>query len=245
MTTPSNPDPIDPQQICAMEGDEELRRLARELFLKTCEYRYSYNFSWLGRPVIQYPQDIVAVQEILWRVRPQLVIETGVAHGGSLMLSASVLEVLGGERKVIGVDVEIRPHNRMAIEQHPLALRIELLEGSSVDPAVVAEVRRRAAAKAPIVVILDSNHTHQHVLRELQAYSSLVGKGSYLIVMDTVVEDMPKRFFSDRPWGPGNSPKTAVREFLKACDRFEVDQEIQQKLLLTVAPDGYLKCIKG
>lgn len=244
MSARSPADPKDPQQIRAMAGDEELRRLARELFLKTCEYRYSYNFSWLGRPVIQYPQDILAVQEILWRVKPQLVVETGVAHGGSLMVSAAVLEILGGEHQVVGIDVDIRAHNRAAIEQHPLARRIVLLEGSSVDPALVATVRQMATGKAPVVVILDSDHTHAHVLRELQAYAPFVGSGSYLIVMDTVVEDMPKRLFPDRPWGPGNSPKTAVREFLKSCDRFEVDREIEQKLLLTVAPEGYLKCIK-
>jgi cephalosporin hydroxylase len=244
VTTTSGVDPKDIEQIRNMAGDREVRRLARELFLKSCDYRYSYNFCWLGRPVIQYPQDIIAIQEILWGVKPELVIETGVAHGGSLMLSASILELLGGERKVLGIDIDIRPHNRSAIENHRLANRIQLLEGSSIDPAVLATVHALARGKSPIVVILDSNHTHDHVLRELECYSQLVKKGAYLIVMDTVIEDMPKSHFPDRPWGPGNNPKTAVREFLSRCDRFETDVEIEQKLLLTVAPEGYLRCVK-
>jgi len=237
-------DPKSPARIAGMASDAEIRRLARELFLKSCEYRYSYNFSWLGRPIIQYPQDMVAVQEILWSVRPELVIETGIAHGGSLVLSAAILEIAGGSGQVVGIDVDIRAANRKAIEEHRLAGRIRLLEGSSIDAGTFAAVENLARGKRPVLVILDSSHTHAHVLRELELYAPLVTKGSYIIVMDTVVEDMPKSFFPDRPWGPGNSPKTAVHEFLRRCNRFEIDSETEQKLLLTVAPEGYLRCIK-
>lgn len=237
-------DPKDIEQIKKMGADLQLRRLALETFLKSCEYRYSYNFSWLGRPIIQYPQDIVAIQEIIWRIKPDLVIETGIAHGGSLILSASILELIGGNGSVLGIDVEIRPHNRQAILSHPLARRIEMIEGSSVDNGTVAQVWRVAEGKSRTMVILDSNHTHEHVIKELQLYSPLVRKGSYLVVLDTVVEDMADDFFHDRPWGKGNNPKTAVREFLATNDRFEIDQEMENKLLFTVAPEGYLACVK-
>jgi cephalosporin hydroxylase len=234
--------PKDPTKIAAMAGDAEVDRLARELFDRVNSYRYSYNFTWLGRPVIQYPQDLVALQELIWRVRPDLIVETGIAHGGSLVFSASMLELLG-EGEVLGVDIEIRPHNREAIEAHPLARRIAMIEGSSVDEQVVAQVREHAAGKERVLVILDSNHTHEHVARELELYGQLVTPGSYLIVMDTVIDDMPAESFPDRPWGPGNNPKTAVHEFLAHTDRFEIDREISDKLLITVAPDGYLKCL--
>jgi cephalosporin hydroxylase len=237
-------DPSDLGLVREMGGDPEIFRLTRELFDRMCRYRYSYNFRWLGRPIIQFPQDIVAIQELLWHVKPDLVIETGVAHGGSLILSASVLELLQNEGLVLGIDIDIRPHNREAIEAHPLASRIVLIEGSSVDEKIVAKVADMAAGKKRCLVILDSNHTHDHVLRELQLYSPFVKAGSYLVVMDTVVDDMPSDFFPDRPWGSNNNPKTAVLEFLRTSDRFEVDAEYDNKLLITVAPSGYLKCIK-
>ena len=234
-------DPKDPARMERMADDRRLQEQARGLFLQSCRYNYSYNFSWLGRPIIQYPQDIVALQEILWKVQPDLVVETGIAHGGSLVFSASMLELIGRGR-VLGIDVDIRPHNRAAIERHRLAHRISMIQGSSVDEATVDLVRERALGKR-VVVILDSNHTHAHVLKELQLYSPLVERGSYLVVLDTVVEDMPKDFFPNRPWGPGDNPRTAVREFLRGSRRFEVDREIQDKLLLTTAPEGYLRCI--
>ncbi|MDB5978057.1 MAG: cephalosporin hydroxylase [Nevskia sp.] len=227
-----------------MADDQPLRRQAGDLFLRSCEYRYSYNFTWLGLPIIQYPQDIVAMQEIIWRVQPDLIIETGIAHGGSLILHASMLELIGGEGLVLGIDVDIRAHNRGAIERHPMSKRVRMLEGSSIASDIVKQVLDIASGRKRVLVSLDSNHTHEHVLAELKAYSPLVTKGSYLVVFDTVVDDMPKTFFPDRPWGPGNNPKTAVREFLRATDRFEVDRELEGKLLLTVAPDGYLKCLK-
>jgi cephalosporin hydroxylase len=207
-------------------------------------FKYSYHFTWMGRPIIQFPQDIVAMQEIIWRVKPAVIIETGVAHGGSLILYASLLELIGGAGRVLGIDIDIRQHNREAIENHPLARRIDLLQGSSIDESVISQVREYARGKSPVMVVLDSNHTRDHVARELASYSPLVTKGSYLVVFDTIIEDLPENYFLDRPWGKGNNPKTAVKEFLKQTDRFEIDAEMNSKLLITVAPDGYLRCLK-
>lgn len=236
-------DPKDPQLIARMAADPGVTELSRRLFDRTCEYRYSYNFSWMGRPIIQYPQDIVAMQELIWKVKPDRIVETGVAHGGSLVYYSSLLQLLGGDRRVIGVDIEIRPHNRVAIEGHAMAPRISLIEGSSVAESVVEEVRRQVAGAQSVLVVLDSNHSHGHVLRELELYSPLVTRGSYLVVFDTVVEDMDPALVQGRPWTRGNNAKTAVHEFLKTSKRFEIDRETEGKLLLTVAPDGYLKCI--
>lgn len=230
--------------IKAMAANPELQQLALHLLRESGVYKYSYNFSWLGRPIIQYPQDIVAIQEIIWQVKPELIIETGVAHGGSLVFSASILELIGGAGEVVGIDIDIRAHNRLALEQHPMFKRIRLLQGSSIDAKIMGTVKEIAADKRSVMVILDSNHTHAHVFQELELYAPLVTKGSYLVVFDTAIEDMPSDFFPDRPWGKGNNPKTAVWQFLKTNDRFVVDKEIEDKLLLTVAPDGYLKCIK-
>jgi cephalosporin hydroxylase len=235
---------INAERLEQMQHDARLKEDAFALFLKMCEYRYSYNFSWLGRPIIQFPEDIVAMQEIIWRVRPDLIIETGIAHGGSLMLWASMLKLLGNDGHVLGVDIDIREHNRIEIERHALYPGITLIQGSSVDAAVADRVHALAAQVARVMVVLDSNHTHDHVLKELELYSPLVNEGSYLVVFDTVVEDMPEGSFPDRPWGKGNNPKTAVREFLRHNDRFEVDREIERKLLMTVAPGGYLRCRK-
>jgi len=229
--------------IEAMQADEELKALRGKIYEAIGKYRYTYNFNWFGRPIIQLPEDILTMQEIILRVKPDLIIETGVAHGGSLVFSASMLELLG-EGEVVGVDIEIRPHNREAIENHHLSKRIKLIEGSSIDENVVDRVRAEAKGKRRVMVFLDSNHTHEHVLRELEFYSPLVTKGSYLVVFDTGIEDMPEDSFPDRPWDKGNNPKTAVWEFLKRNDRFEIDRELEARLLYTVAPDGYLKCVK-
>ncbi len=210
--------------------------------------RYSYNFSWLGRPVVQYPQDIIAMQEIIWDVKPDLIIETGIAHGGSLIFYAAMLELLAacgaGEGRVLGVDIEIRPHNRSAIESHPMFKRITMIEGSSIAPDIIDQVREDAAGADRVMVCLDSMHTHDHVRSELEAYAPLVTAGSYCVVFDTVIEDMPADFFPDRPWGKGNNPKTAVWEYLTHHPEFEIDKSIQHKLLITVAPDGYLKRLR-
>lgn len=218
--------------------------------------KYSYHFEWQGRPIIQYPQDIVAMQELIWSIKPDLIIETGIAHGGSLIFSASMLALLDicdaietGEtlnpktshRKVLGIDIDIRAHNRIAIEAHPMASRIEMIQGSSIAPEIIEQVHAVAANYSRVLVCLDSNHTHQHVLAELQAYAELTSVGSYCCVFDTIIEDMPKEMFPNRPWGPGNNPKTAVWEYLKTHSEFEIDKSIQNKLLITVGPDGFLK----
>jgi cephalosporin hydroxylase len=224
-------------------GDADMQALSRAWLSEVTRRRYTYNFTWLGRPVIQLPQDLLAVQELIWQARPDLIVETGIAHGGSLIHSASLLEILGGDGIVVGVDVDIRAHNRREIEAHPLARRIRLIEGSSTDEAVAAAVREHARGRRTVMVILDSNHTHDHVLKELALYAPLVTRGSYLVVFDTLIEDLPDELFAGRPWGKGNNPKTAVWEFLKTTDRFEIDARIHGKLLLTCAPDGYLRCI--
>lgn len=229
------------ERIDAYGNDDEFRALSNAWRVLALRKQYMNNFSWLGRPLIQLPSDAMAMQEIIWAVKPDLIIETGVAHGGSVVLSASLLELLG-HGEVLGIDIDIRTHNRQAIEAHPLAHRISLIEGSSTDPAVVAQVRERAAGKARVLVCLDSNHTHEHVLAELEAYAGLVSVDSYCIVFDTFVEDMPAdHVWTDRPWGKGNNPKTALREWLQDHPEFEIDHSIDDRLLVTSAPDGFLK----
>ncbi len=230
--------------IAGLREDQDVQALSRVWLREITPYKYTYNFKWMGRPIIQLPQDMIALQELVWQIKPDLIIETGIAHGGSIVYSASLLELLGGDGLVVGIDIDIRPHNRQAIEDHPMMKRIRLVEGSSIAPETVAEVRKLAEGRQRILVLLDSNHTHEHVLGELKAYAPLVKAGSYVIVYDTLVDDMPTSFFTDRSWGPGNNPKTAVREFLQRTDRFEIDKDLDSKLLITVAPDGYLKCVK-
>ena len=231
--------------IISLGNDVDLKATALKFMMDASSYKYTYNFTWLGRPIIQYPQDILALQEIIWELQPDLIIETGIAHGGSLIFSSSILELIGKGGQVLGIDIDIREHNRVEIERHPMSKRITMIEGSSVDSQIVKRVHEFAKDKKRILVILDSNHTHEHVLNELQSYSSLVTKGSYIIVFDTAVEDVPEDFsWNGRPWGKGNNPKTAVWEFLKTHDEFEIDTSIHNKLLITVAPDGYLKKIK-
>jgi len=228
-----------------MAADTALQAAARDLFVRSCDYRYSYNFTWMGRPIIQYPEDIIAMQEIIWAVQPDLIVETGIAHGGSLLYYSSLMELLGDNGLVVGIDVDIRSHNRAAIEAHPMFKRIRMIEGSSIDEVVAAQVAELAVDRRCVMVVLDSNHTHDHVLKELQLYSPLVTAGSYLTVFDTIVDDMPKSSFPDRPWGPGDNPATAVREFLRDDKNFEIDREIEAKLLLTAAPGGYLRRVRA
>jgi len=230
------------ENVEAMRHDQELQDATRRWFLASVRRRYSYNFSWMGRPVIQYPQDLLAMQEILWRVRPDLVVETGIAHGGSLVFYASMLELIG-HGEVLGIDIEIRPHNREAIEAHPMARRITMIEGSSIAPEVVARVHAACAGKR-VLVVLDSNHTHEHVLAELRAYAPLVSPDSYCVVFDTVIEHLPPGHFGDRPWDVGDNPLTAVRAYLAEDQRFEVDREIEDRVLFTVAPNGYLRRVR-
>lgn len=226
------------------QGTDQQSHNATLNWINTIDKKYTYNFSWLGRPIIQFPQDIIAMQELIWQIKPDLIIETGIAHGGSLIFYSSMMELLGENGQVLGIDIDIREHNRVEIKKHPMFKRITMLEGSSIDPEIAKKVHAVARDKKKILVVLDSLHTHDHVTKELELYSPLVSNGSYLVVFDTIVEDMPGDFFPDRPWGKGNNPKTAVWEFLKKNDRFVIDKEIENKLLITVAPDGYLKCIK-
>ena len=235
------------QRIWANAKNDSFINAANQFNIKSVKPKYSYNFSWMGRPIIQYPQDIIAMQEIIWDIKPDLIIEAGIAHGGSLIYYASILELLSiselSEGSVLAVDIDIREHNRKEIESHPMSKRIEMIQGSSVSPEIIAEIKKKAAGKNKVLVLLDSNHTHQHVLEELVAYAPLVSKGSYCVVFDTFIEDMPDGSYPDRPWSQGDNPKTAVWKYLETHPEFEIDKSIQNKLLITVCPDGYLKKI--
>lgn len=236
--------------------DKSLLNARDAFFNQSFAHKYPYNFEFLGRPIIQYPQDMVAMQELIWEVKPDLIIETGIAHGGSLIMSASMLALLDmceaietgavldpkkSKRKVLGLDIDIRQHNREAIEAHPMSSRIQMIQGSSIAPEVIEQVKVVAKNYQRVLVCLDSNHTHAHVLAEMHAYAPLTTVGSYCVVFDTIVEDIPKAMFPDRPWGPGDNPKTAVWEYLKTHSEFEIDKSIDHKFLISVAPDGYLK----
>lgn len=246
------------KSIDSLGKDKDLQALSRIWLRQIAMHKYSHNYNWTGRPIIQVPQDIVAMQELIWQIKPDLIIETGIAHGGSLIFSASMLAQLdlcdaieAGEtldpkisrRKVLGIDIDIRAHNRAAIEAHPMSSRIQMIQGSSIAQGVIEQVHAIAANYSRVLVCLDSNHTHEHVLAELNAYAPLTSKDSYCVVFDTLIEDMPAEMFPDRPWGPGDSPKTAVWDYLKSHPEFEIDKSIENKLLITVAPDGYLKRI--
>lgn len=254
-------------RIAAYPADPEFGRLSAAWTQAAFERRYMYNWEWMGRPVIQLPADMLALGEAIWSSRPDLVIETGVAHGGSVVHSAAMLALIDlaeaaerGEtldpaaprRRVVAVDIDIRPHNRAALESHPLASRITLIEGSSLDPDVIAQVRALARGRRAMVC-LDSNHTHDHVLGELRAYAPLTARGAHCVVFDTIIEDLPRDFFADRPWNPGDSPRTAIAAFLEECARdgavgadgaplkLTLDAAIDAKLMLTAAPGGFLR----
>jgi cephalosporin hydroxylase len=256
------------ERIARNANSPEFLAASAKFTLASLKARYSYNFDWLGRPVIQYPQDIVAMQEVIWEVKPDLVIETGIARGGSLVMSASLLALLdycdaaragdmldprAPRRRVLGIDIDIRPHNRAAITSHPLARRIEMIQGSSIAPEIVAGVRKIAADYERILVCLDSNHTCDHVLAELEAYAPLVSKDSYCVVFDTVIADVPDEVYGDRPWTSGNNPSTAVEKYLSVLNKRQTiaadgdilllarDLRIDGKLLVSVAPGGYLR----
>ena len=242
--------------IKGLANDKDLQALSRMWIRDVARHKWSYNFRWMDRPAIQFPNDVWAMQEIIWKIKPDLIIETGIAHGGSLIFSASMLSLLdycdafeqgvmldpkSPRRRVLGIDIDIREHNREAIEAHPMSNRIDMIQGSSIDQEIISQVYKIASGYKCVLVCLDSNHTHDHVLAELEAYAPLVTKDSYCAVFDTIVEDMPEGLASNRPWGPGNNPKTAVWEYLKTHPEFEVDKQIDHKLLISVAPDGYLK----
>lgn len=222
-----------------------LKQTAEAFNTESNKAQYSYNFSWMGRPIIQYPQDMIAMQEIIWEIKPDLIIETGIAHGGSLIFYASLLELIGNG-EVLGIDIDIRKHNREEIEKHPMYKRIQMIEGSAIGESTLDQVKGYASGKQKVIVCLDSNHTHDHVLEELKLYSPFVNVGSYLVVFDTIVENLPGDYMpgQKRPWGPGDNPMTAVDTFIKDNDHFAIDESIDNKLLISVAPKGYLKRLK-
>ncbi len=260
-----------PGNVRMIGNDDQFLELTQQWINLATKHNYAFNFVWLGRPEIQLPQDVYAIQELIWACRPDLIIETGIAHGGSLIMSASMLVLLdycdavlnaayldpkGSRRKVVGIDIDIRAQNRAAIESHPMAHKIQMIEGSSIAAEVIEQVKNVAAGYERIMVLLDSNHTHDHVLSELEAYAPLVSVGSYCVVSDTGIEDLPEHYYANRPWSKGNNPKTAVWKYIerlrgegrRAADgallKFEIDKSIQNKLLITGAPDGYLKRVK-
>ncbi len=244
------------KSIDALGADITLQDFSKDWVRRSSLHGYTYNFRWNRRPMIQLPNDVLGLQELIWQIKPDLIIETGIAHGGSLVFSASMLALLdycdaiqrgtlldpkAPRRRVLGLDIDIRAHNRAAIEAHPMANRIDMIEGSSIEPSIITQVQEFARGFERVLVCLDSNHTHEHVLAELKAYAPLVSLGSYCVVFDTLIEDMPAEMFPDRPWGPGDNPKTAVWEYLKTHPEFEIDKHMDHKLLISVAPDGYLK----
>ena len=232
------------ERIDSYSSNTELQTLSTAWVEKSMRNKYVYNYTWMGIPIIQFPEDIVAMQEIIWSVKPDLIIETGIAHGGSILFSASMLELIGGDGEVLGIDIDIREHNKTEIEKHPMSKRVKMISGSSISEETIQQVHEIAKDKKNILVCLDSNHTHEHVMEELRLYAPLVTVGSFCVVFDTFVEDMPDDLFPDRPWSVGDNPKTAVKEFLKSNTNFEIDTSVHNKLLITVAPDGYLKRIK-
>ena len=232
-----------------MGADADFNRQTLDWLGKAQELKYSYQFDWMGLPIIQYPQDIIAMQELVWSLKPDLIIETGIARGGSAIFYASLLELnamAGGpsDAEIVAVDIDIRPHNRAAIEGHPFSKRLTMIEGSAIDSGIVDQVRAKAEGKSSVLVCLDSNHTHDHVLEELRAYAPLVTPDSYIVVFDTLVEDLPDAAIGDRPWGRGDNPMTAVHAYLRESDRFEIDTARHTKLQITVAKNGYLKRVR-
>lgn len=225
--------------------NSKFNRASKNFLLESIKPKYTYNFSWLGVPIIQLPQDIHQLQEIIWKVKPNLIIETGIAHGGSLVLSASLLAILNMQkkekRKVIGIDTDLRVHNKSILDKHFMKKFITYVNGSSTDKKVLNKIKKISKNYKKILVILDSNHTHDHVLNELNLYSQLVSKNSYCIVFDTVINEMPNNYYNDRDWDKSNNPMTAISEFLKKNKNFEIDKKIDNKLMISMAKNGFLK----
>lgn len=233
------------QRVDSYKENAELQAAKEAFNTASNKAQYSYNFKWMGRPIIQYPQDMIAMQELIWEIQPDLIIETGIAHGGSLIYYASLLELIG-KGEVLGIDIDIRAHNRAEIEKHPMFKRIRMIEGSSVDKFTIEKVLPYTVGKSKVLVVLDSNHTHEHVLEELRLYAPLVTAGSYIVVFDTIVENLPDNYIPgmERPWGIGDNPMTAVDAFLAGNEEFQIDSDIDNKIQISVAPRGYLKRIK-
>lgn len=246
-------------RIALLGKNNDVAKITNQWLSSVYDLKYSYHFEHLGRPIIQHPQDMIAIQELIWEIKPDLIVETGIAHGGSLIMSASILALLDiceaidsdkminpkqSNRKVLGIDIDIRQHNKIEIENHPMSSRIQMIEGPSTAPETLKKVNQIVKNYKKVLVCLDSNHTHEHVLSELKAYAPMTSVGSYCVVFDTIIEDLPEEKFQDRPWGPGNNPKTAVIEYLKTHNEFQIDKNIDHKLLITASQDGYLKRVK-
>jgi cephalosporin hydroxylase len=228
----------------ALGQDQQLFAAATELLTAADKYGYAYLWSWLGVPIIQLPADVMATQEVIWATKPDIIIETGVARGGSVLFMASLLELIG-KGKVIGVDIDIRAHNRDSIERHPMSKRVLLIEGPSTAPSVMAQVRQEIPANAAVMAILDSDHSRAHVLDELRHYGPLVTPGCYLIVADTRLGHLdasqtPQK--RSKVWLKGNEPLSALQDYLHETERFEIDPVINGKLILASSPGGYLRC---
>ena len=224
---------------------KKFQRASSNFLLESIKQKYSYNFTWMGVPIIQIPQDMYQIQEIIWDVKPDLIIETGIAHGGSLIFNASMLAILNSfeqkKRKVIGIDIDLRKHNKDILNKHFLKKYIQTIDGSSIDTKIFKKIKKISEKFKKVLVILDSNHTHEHVLEELNLYSQIVSKNSYCIVFDTIIHDMPNDFYPDRDWDKKNNPMTAVNKFLNKNKKFEIDPEINNKLMITMAKNGYLR----
>lgn len=227
-----------------MGNDAVLRQKSLDWMLHADKYKYTYNYAWMGRPIIKFPNDILIQQEIMWELKPDLVIETGIAHGGSIIFTASMMEMMGIPGEVVGVDIDIRPHNKHAIDNHPMKKRITMYEGSSVEPNIIDKVKNHTIGKRCVMVILDSLHSHNHVYQELCAYAPMTTIGSYCILPDTFIEFFPKGYYSEsRPWDVGDNPYTAMRSFMDQNNSFEIDKSRTNKAMITETIDGYLKRI--
>jgi len=228
-----------------MGMDVDLRKKSLEWMLHADKYKYTYNYSWMGRPIVKYPNDMLIQQELMWMLKPDLIIETGIAHGGSIIFSASMQKMMGIDGEVVGIDIDIRPHNRKLIEEHPMYKNITMFEGNSTDKNFIKKIEEHVTGKKTVMVILDSLHSHQHVYLELQLYSKFVTLGSYCILPDTFIEFFPKGYYSkNRPWDVGDNPYTAMKQFINETDEFEVDKSLTNKAMITETIDGYLKRVK-
>lgn len=235
------------KQSRALGSDQAAFAKSLDTLLDLDRYDYSYLWNWMGVPIIQMPADIMATQEVIWQTKPDIIIETGVARGGSVIFMASLLTLLGNAGRVIGVDIDIRAHNRETIETHPMSAHIDLIEGGSADPDVLEQVKALIPPGARVMVVLDSDHSRDHVLAECRAYGPLVTEGCYMVVADTLVGHVPEDRAPQKRsklWFEGNEPLSALNDFLREDDRFEIDPVINGKLVLSSSPGGYCRCIK-
>lgn len=219
-------------------GSESFSKISHEWMQQAVDHKYSYQFDWLGVPIIQMPSDLVVFQQIIFETRPDLIIETGVARGGSLVFWASMLDLCGIDGRVIGVDIEVREHAKNAISNSKYSNIIDVIVGSSIDNKIIDSVRNVVSKHQRIMVVLDSNHTHEHVLGELNAYAEFVSPGCSLLVLDTVIDDLIP--YPERSWGPGSSPKSAVIDYMKSHSAdFKKLSKFEAISKLTVAPHGF------